>query len=154
MGLNELRKTVAKDHKLSGWFNHPMPGFKDYQGKIWKWDFKPENDKSATRKGWRLYAWVPDPKAAEPIPAVAFLYYDKNDTPKGGHAKFLAGVLKSFLAAAIQDERTEDRFRHQMNDKGEIVSLCYGCYEIVIISAEAAAVEAAEESHRCSDLAA
>src|SRR6266852_5807266 len=26
-----LRDKVAKDHRLSMWFNHPMPGFPDYE---------------------------------------------------------------------------------------------------------------------------
>jgi hypothetical protein len=43
-----------------------------------KWDFEPSGNKSYTRKGWRLYAYVPDPNASEPILAQAFLAYDKN----------------------------------------------------------------------------
>jgi hypothetical protein len=133
-----------------------MPKYPEYHNKIWKWDFKPEGDRSATRKGWRLYAYVPDPRAPEPIPATAFLYYDKADTPKGDHVKFLSGVLKTFLAETVEVNVEEDRFRRITNSDGEVVSLCYECYETVVISADMTEVEIAERTHQCSvgDLAA
>ena len=150
VGLGKLREMVARDHKLSGWVPHPMPRYQEHQNKIWKWDFKPEGDRSGTRKGWRLYAYVPDPKAPEPIPATAFLCYDKSDAPGGDHVKFLHGILKKFLSETIAITVTEDRFRRQLNGHGETVSLCYECCEIVAISAEFADIEIAEGTHQCA----
>jgi hypothetical protein len=150
VGLDKLRDIIARDHKLSGWFCHPMPRYPQYQNKIWKWDFKPEGDRSATRKGWRLYAYVDDPAAIEPIPATAFLCYDKADTPKGDHVKYLYQVLKEFLAEIVEVKVEEERFRRITNSDGEIVSLCYACCETVAIAADIAEVELAEGTHHCS----
>ena len=150
LGLNKLRETVAKDHKLSGWVNHPMPKFPIYQNKIWKWDFAPEGDRSGTRKGWRLYAYVPDPKAQEPVPATAFLCYDKSDAPSGDHTKFVATAIKKFLAETIEVKVVERPFRRQVNGEGEIISLCENCCELVLISADEADIELAENTHQCA----
>lgn len=148
-GLTKLVEQVGQDHTISGWVNHPMPHFPDYQNKIWKWDFRPEGERASTRKGWRLYAWVPDPDASEPVQAIAFVCYDKDETPKGDHPSFLAKALKKFLV----ENRTpgeEERFRRQITDEGKIVSLCLGCCEVVIICTEEAAVLSAEEAHNCN----
>lgn len=156
LGLNKLRETVAKDHKLSGWVNHPMPKYPQYQNKIWKWDFAPEGDRSRTRKGWRLYAYVPDPHAPEPIPATAFLCYDKKYPPSGDHTKFVAQEIKKFLAEIVEVQATERPFRRQVNGDGETVSLCLECCELIIISADLAEVELMEDTHQCpvADIAA
>ena len=150
LGLSKLRETVAKDHKLSGWVNHPMPKYPLYQNRIWKWDFAPEGSRSSTRKGWRLYAYVPDPKAPEPIPAIAFLCYDKTDAPTGDHTKFVAKAIKDFLAATIEIQTKERPFRRQVNSDGETISLCLKCCELVIISADIADVELSEDTHECA----
>jgi hypothetical protein len=126
-----------------------MPKYPQYQNKIWKWDFAPEGDRSGTRKGWRLYAYVLDPKAPEPIPATAFLCYDKTDTPSGDHVKFLAKILRNFLSANIEIRAIESRFRRQLNGKGETISLCQECCDIVIISVDEAEVDLAEGTHEC-----
>jgi hypothetical protein len=150
LGLNKLRETVAKDHKLSGWFNHPMPKYPLYQNKIWKWDFAPEGDRSSTRKGWRLYAYVPDSKALEPIPATAFLCYDKTDTPTTDHVKFVAKAIKKFLTTTIEVRVVDNPFRRQINGNGEIISLCEQCCELVLISADEADIDIAEGAHQCA----
>lgn len=148
-GLKKLVELVGQDHALSGWVNHPMPGFKEYQNKIWKWDFRPEGERASTRKGWRLYALVSDSNATEPVPAIAFLCYDKDETPKGDHPSFLAKALKKFLAESRTAD-AEERFKRQITDEGKIVSLCLGCCEVVIICAEETAVISAEEAHNCN----
>jgi hypothetical protein len=150
VGLNTLRNTVAKDHKLSRWVNHPMPGYPLYQNKIWKWDFAPEGDRSSTRKGWRLYAYVPDPKATEPIPATAFLCYDKAAAPSGDHTLFVAKAIKKFLTETIEVKTVDSPFRRQVNGNGEIISLCENCCELVLISADVADVDLAEGTHQCT----
>jgi hypothetical protein len=127
-----------------------MPKFPDYQNKIWKWDFRPAGERSSTRKGWRLYAYVPDPKAPEPIPARAFLCYDKDEAPTGNHVKYVAGKLKTFLAETVDVKAEQERFRRVTNSNGEIVSLCYECYETVALSADVAEVEVAEGTHQCA----
>jgi len=114
-GLNELREKVAKEHKITGFFNQPMPKYPAYQNKIWQWDFAPEGDRSATRKGWRLYAYIADHTAAEPIPAAAFVCWDKKNAPKGDYVKYLAGILKKFLTETIKPKATPDRFRRQIH---------------------------------------
>jgi hypothetical protein len=151
LGLSKLRATVAKDHKLSGWFNHPMPKYPLYQNKIWKWDFAPEGDRSATRKGWRLYAYIHDHKAPEPIPAIAFLCYDKTDTPSGDHTKFLVKAIQKSLTATIEIKVVENPFRRQVNEDGETISLCEKCCELILISADEADVDLAERTHECAE---
>jgi hypothetical protein len=150
-GLKKLCHLVARDHKLSGWVPHPMPGWKQFQNRIWKWDFRPDGERSSTRKGWRVYAWVPDASAPEPIPAFAFLCYDKDETPRGDHTKFLAGELKKFLADLRSPEIDEPRFRHQVNGAGDTVSICTDCYGLVIISQDEIAIAEAENSHQCTE---
>lgn len=148
VGLKELQEKLTKDHKLSKFFNQPMQHFPEYQNKIWKWDFAPGGDKSSTRKGWRLFAYVPDARAPEPILARAFLCYDKDQAPKGDHAKFLAGMLKKFLSRVINVEATADRFRRQTNSDGRIISLCYECCD-VMFSADEDEATLAEGAHEC-----
>ena len=126
-----------------------MPKYPQYQNKIWKWDFKPEGDRSGGRKGWRLYAYVENPDAAEPIPAVSFLYYDKSETPQGDHVKYLVGVLKKFLAQTVEVRIEEARFRRQTDADGSVISLCNVCWETVAISVDISEVELAEGTHEC-----
>jgi hypothetical protein len=149
-GLKELQLKLAnQDHKLSGFFNHPMPGFPEYQNKIWKWDFAPAGASSSTRKGWRLLAYVPNPKSPEPIPARAFLCYDKDQQPKGNPAQFLAEKLKVFLVkVVVKPLATEDRFRRQHLSDGKLVSMCYECFH-QIFSDDDDAADIAESTHEC-----
>jgi hypothetical protein len=147
-GLSELRATLAKDHKLSHFVCQPMKKFPAYQNKIWKWDFAPSGDRSSTRKGWRLFAYVPNPQAREPILARAFVCWDKSEEPKGNPAKFLAGVLKKFLAETIEIQKTEDRFRRQTHPDGRIISLCHECCEVVF-SIDDSEADLAEDTHEC-----
>jgi hypothetical protein len=147
-GLKELQKKVARDHRLSVWVSQPMPGFPQFHGKIWKWDFGPEGSYSSTRKGWRLLAHVPDPKAPEPIRAVAFLCYPKSATA-GYNPKEINGILKDFLAAIIEHTE-EERFRHQGEPDGKTRSLCYTCFETVVVSDSPEEIAAAEEQHHCA----
>jgi hypothetical protein len=149
VGLGKLREIVAQDYKLSGWVNHPMPGFKKYQNKIWKWDFRPEGDRSGTRKGWRLYAYAADPKAPEPIPATAFLCNEKDDVHKGNHAKVVADALKKFLAETVEAEYSEECFRHQTNDDGKILSLCLRCFGTVALWVDLEELVRLESAHIC-----
>lgn len=147
-GLEELRGKVAKDRALSNFFIQPMPRFPDYQNKIWKWDFAPEGLKSSTRKGWRLFAYVPDPKASEPIPATSFFVYARSESPGGNPAKELAKALRKFLADTATPA-DDQRFRRQTENEN-IRSLCLACYETVIVSSVISEVDAAELNHQCS----
>ena len=148
-GLAELRDKLAKDHRLSGFFPHQMPGFPQYQNKIWEWDFAPSGDRSRTRKGWRLFAYVPDHNAPEPIPVTAMVAFDKSDAPTGDYAIFLAGILKEFLAQTIEIKAKEDRFRRQVDGEGRTISLCLECYVRVATSDDVMEVELAEDTHAC-----
>ena len=149
-GLNELRDKLAKDHTLSGWVAQPMPGFKDYQNKIWKWDFSPEGATSSTRKNWRLFAWVADPNAAEPVHAIPFLIYPRSENPAGNPAKNLARVLKKFLTENVEIGPTEERFRQQTMMDGTVRSMCLSCYETVVVSGDPTDIDLAESTHQCS----
>ncbi len=133
---------------MSHWVNHPMPGFPQYYDKVWKWDFAPAGDRSATRKGWRLLAYVENPKGPEPVLARAFLCYDKDRDPGRNPEKFIAKCLKEFFSHAIKIETTPDRFRRQTVLDGQIVSLCYECCE-TIFSADNDAADIAESAHEC-----
>jgi hypothetical protein len=150
-GLNVLCNHVAKDHKLCNWVNHPMPGYPEYQNRIWKWDYRPDpSDRSATRKGWRLFAYVADPTAAEPIPAVAFLCYDKAHDPGGNYPKFIIGKLRKFLAG-VKVAKPEERFKRQTDPDGRTRSLCLSCFASVCVSADRCEIEAAETAHCCPE---
>ena len=149
-GLKELQfKLAHQDHKLSGFVNHPMPKFPQYQNKIWKWDFAPAGASSSTRKGWRLLAYVPNPDSPEPIPARAFLCYDKDQQPKGNPAQYLAEKLKAFLSqVVVKPLATADRFRRQPLSDGKFISTCFECYYQVISDTNEDA-EVAESAHDC-----
>jgi hypothetical protein len=147
-GLTELQAKLAKDHRLSGFFSQPMQGFPDYQKRVWKWDFAPSGEGSSTRKGWRLLAYVPDPHAPEPIPARAFLCYDKDEEPKGNPAKNFANRLKKFLSKVIDVQATPERFRRQELADGRIVSMCHGCFE-TIFSPSHEEADLVESAHEC-----
>jgi hypothetical protein len=149
-GLTKLRDLVAKDHKLSGFFSQPMKGYTEYQGKIWKWDFRPDGATSSTRKGWRLYAYVPDPNAPEPILAIPFLYYSKADDPGGNYSDYVAKAIKKFLVEHVEIRVEEERFKRQNHSDGQTISLCLTCYETVAISADLDEVELLEGTHQCS----
>jgi len=149
-GLNELQQKVAREYKITGYFAQPMPKYPDYQNKIWQWDFAPEGDTSSTRKGWRLYAYIPNHRAAEPIPAIAFVCWDKQNAPTGNYVKYLAGILKKFLTETIEPEAVEDRFRHQTHPDGRIISLCFQC-GTPIFSATFEDAEIAESVHQCDN---
>ena len=135
-GLNDLCKKVAKDHRMSNWFCQPMQGHPEYQNKVWKWDFGPEGSTTATRKGWRLYAYVPDPKAAEPIPATAFFCYPKTEDPGGNRVKTIADQLKRFLSQTIEKLDVIEKFKRQSDGRGSVVSLCLTCFQTVAHSAD------------------
>jgi hypothetical protein len=142
------RPSGLRTVKLAHFVCQPMKGFPAFQNKIWKWDFAPAGDSSGTRKGWRLFAYVPDPNAPEPIPAQAFICYDKDQEPKGNPAKNLAGVLRDFLSSAIAIQPTPDRFRRQTLADERIISICYECYENIFTTNNDEA-EIAESTHEC-----
>ena len=150
-GLDELTDKVSKDYDLCNRVNHPMPAYPQYQGKVWKWDFKPQGiEQSSTRKGWRLFAYVPDPKASGTVPAVAFLCYPKKDEPAGNPAKWVADALKAFLVEEVIRDNPTARFRRTIDSDGRTHSLCLNCCEHVFMSDVPAEIEAAEASHVCS----
>jgi hypothetical protein len=126
-----------------------MKKYKQYHRKIWKWDFRPTGERASTRKGWRLYAYVPDPDAPEPTPAIAFLCYPKNQDPNQEYSKYLAGVLKEFLGETIKLEVEESKFKRQEDGEGNTVSICLVCYETIAISTEIGDVELSERTHEC-----
>lgn len=114
---------------MSGWFNHPMPGFPDYYNKVWEWDFRPTGERSSTRGGWRLLAYIPDSRGAEPLLARPFICWDKAEAPKKNQEKFIAKALKKFLASRIVVEMEEEIFHHTVDGKGLNIALCQLCWE-------------------------
>jgi hypothetical protein len=145
-GIKELQGKVARDHRLSNFVSQPMPGYPQYEKKVWKWDFEPAGNKSYTRKGWRLYAYVPDPNAQEPILAQAFLAYDKADQPTGNPATYVADALKEFLSSTKAIEARPDKFRRMLGPNGQTVSMCNDCFE-TILSPDQAEADIAESGH-------
>lgn len=125
-----------------------MPGYPQYEKKVWKWDFEPAGNKSYTRKGWRLYAYVPDPNAPEPILAQAFLAYDKSDQPTGNPATYVADALKEFFSATVEIKATPDKFRRMPGPNNQIVSMCNECFE-TIFSADHSEADITEAGHEC-----
>lgn len=153
-GLQVLRNNLAKDHRLCNWVNIPMPGYPKYKNRIWKWDCRPDiMDRSATRKGWRLFAYVPDSKAPEPIPAKAFFILDKTEDRGGNYTKMIVESLRDFLAEesslSMAAGAAEDRFRRQTQPDGNIRSLCLTCWESVAVTTDSAERDAAEAIHQC-----
>jgi hypothetical protein len=148
-GLAELVRKVARDHKLSGWVNHPMAPHS--QETVWKWDFAPDGIRGATRKSWRIYAHVPNPRASEPVPATVFLLHPRSETPRGNVAKLIAEALKQFLSANVGVVREEDRFRRSTDDDGKTRSICYECFDTVAVSYDIAEIDLAESLHQCPE---
>jgi hypothetical protein len=130
-GLVQLRDRVVKDHRMSGWFSHPMPGFPEYYDKVWEWDFRPTGERSSTRGGWRLLAYIPDPKGSEPILARPFICWDKGDAPTGNQEYFVAKALKKFLSGRIIIETEEDIFHYTVDKQGRHIALCQVCWDRV-----------------------
>lgn len=152
--LDALCGLVLKDHKLSGWVNHPMPGFPAYQNRVWKWDFKPSAiDQSGTRKGWRIFALAEHSNsAAHPTPATAFFCYDKDNEPKGNPATWISQELKNFLREEAASLPVPDEtFRHFPHGEGKTISLCLVCCETIFISDIEAEIQMAEASHQCAN---
>jgi hypothetical protein len=149
-GLEQLRDQVAKDHKLSSWFLQPMQGYREYQNKIWKWDFRPDGATSSTRKGWRLYAYVPDAKAPEPILATPFLFYSKADDRGGNYTEQVAKAIRKFLVEHVVVRVEEERFKKQVHSNGSTISLCLKCGNTVAMSPDLEEIEAFEATHECS----
>ena len=128
-GLEQLRDRVAKDRRMSGWFPHPMPGFPDYQNKVWEWDFRPTGQRSSTRGGWRLLAYIPDPAGPEPILARPFICWDKEDAPSGNQEHFIAKALKKFLSQNVRIEAEEETFQVRVDSDGRHHGSCLLCWE-------------------------
>jgi hypothetical protein len=149
-GLEELRDKVAKDHILSTFFNQPMPGYPDYQNKIWKWDFAPKNTSGATRKGWRLFAKIELPAdPAKLVIAVPFLVFDRSEAPTGNPAKYVSEALKKYAEHVFSKDEPDAKFRHQVAS-GKILSLCLHCFATVLHSDSVEEIEAAELAQNCA----
>ena len=152
-GLLELQAKVALDHRASGFFSQPMPRFPDYQNRIWKWDFAPASIHTSTRKGWRLFAYVPDPRAIEPIPATAFYFYPRSQAPQGNPPKHLARMLRSFLRENTADGAVSaDRYRRQEIGDGVSISICLVCFATVARSSTASDLDREESLHSCGGI--
>jgi hypothetical protein len=113
---------------LSMWFNHPMPGFPDFEGKVWEWDFKPTGERSYTRPGWRILAYVPHPNGPEPILARPFICWDKSQAPKTNPQKFISDALKKFLFKTVKIAPEEDVFRRTVDSQGKNIAVCQLCW--------------------------
>jgi len=108
-----------------------MPGFRDYYDKVWEWDFKPGSDKSSTRPGWRILAYVPNPHGPEPVLARPFVCWDKTQAPKKNQEKFISTALKKFLSENIQIEIEEEIFVFRADGERHIAT-CQLCWEVLI----------------------
>lgn len=149
--LDALAASVLKDRNRCGWVNHPMPGYKQYQGRVWKWDFEADpGAQSTSRPGWRLFALAQGANPTDhPMPADAFFLYDKNDEPKGNPVKWIVEELKKFLLSDAPRIGEEDRFRRVNQPDGSIRSLCMSCCETVFVSMVEAELDLAEQMHQC-----
>jgi len=130
------------------WFRYPMKGFPQYKDRIWEWDFKPTGDRSATRPGWRVFAFIPDPTGHQPILARPFLCWDKNEAPRGNEVPFIVEALKKFLGQRVEIAAVEERFRRQLIENDTAISLCLTCYQTVGI-ATIAELDVLEDAHQC-----
>jgi hypothetical protein len=146
-GLVALRDKVAQNHKASMWFRHPMPGYPEYKDKVWEWDFKPASDRSFTRPGWRLLAYVPNPNGPEPILARPFICWDKTQAPQGNQETFISNALKKFLSENIKVEVEEDIFRYSVDGQGKNIALCQRCWDRVE-SADLDELELLKDAHK------
>src|SRR5208283_1119731 len=108
-----------------------MMGFPEYHNKVWEWDFKPTGDRSHTRPGWRLLAFVPQPNGPEPILARPFVCWDKGQAPKKNQQKFIADVLKKFLSERVQIRAEEETFIDRVDGQGRNISVCQVCWDRV-----------------------
>jgi hypothetical protein len=146
-GLIVLRDKVARDHDMSMWFPHPMVGFPDYYNKVWEWDFKPTGDRSSTRPGWRLLAYVPHPDGPEPILARPFVCWDKSEAPKKNQQVFIAKALKKFLAETVVIDAKEDTFTYHVDGNGVHIAVCQLCWDNEQ-SADLEELEVLKDTHR------
>ncbi len=150
--LEALGTSVLKDRKLCGWVNHPMPGFPQYQNRVWKWDFEADEGAQSTgRKGWRLFALAHgDGVSDHPMPADAFFCYDKSQEPSGNPVTWIVKELKRFLTdESTVPCSTEERFRRVLQGDGNTRSLCMTCCETVAVTGEEPELSLAETLHVC-----
>jgi hypothetical protein len=124
-----------------------MKHFPEFKDKVWRWDFAPAGDKASTRLGWRLFAYVPDYRAPEPILAKAFVCWDKDDEPKNNYIPFLAKVLKEFLRERIEVRVEESIFIDRVDQNGVMHSLCGLCYAH-LQSADEGEIELMKDGHK------
>lgn len=148
-GLEKLRSKVARERSLSHWVCQPMPGIPELQGKIWKWDFAPDGDRSSTRPGWRAFALVHNPDGPGPIRATIFWIYPKPE-PKGNAVQHINEALRRFLAGTVAPAEASERFKRQTSD-GEHRSTCLRCCETVAVSRVLEEIELAEAGHHDCD---
>ena len=146
-GLTKLRDKVAQDHTASMWFAHPMKGFQQFAKKVWEWDFKPAGDRSSTRPGWRVLAYVPNPHGPEPILARPFVCWDKAQAPKKNAVPFIAEALKKFLSETVRIEPEEEVFRRVVDAEGKNIAVCQICWDRVE-SFDLTELEIMEDAHK------
>jgi hypothetical protein len=145
-GLRKLRDKVANDHTLSTWYKYQFRGYGNYANQVWEWDFKPPGDRSSTRPGWRVFAFVPHPEGPEPILARPFLCWDKSKAPKGNEIPVIIEALKKFLSEHVTIELEEEVFK-KVVDGDCHVACCQLCFE-TLKAANAEDLEVLMDTHK------
>ena len=90
-----------------------------------------EGERSYTRPGWRLFAFVPNPDGPEPTLARPFVCWDKSQAPRKNQEAFIAKALKKFLSQHIVVEQEEEIFHHTVDGQGKNIALCQRCWDRV-----------------------
>jgi hypothetical protein len=124
-------------------------------GKIWKYDWAPEGQRSRNRKCWRMVVICPNP-TRQPYELIAGAVYEKRADEQLSN-KQLAQIYAEILAPgarADQRDRIPDEFKfNEITDsEGVVHVVCLECATMVIESADQAAVENAELQHQCEPL--
>ena len=147
-GLADLKKKVETEHTSCNHVVQPMPGFPDCQNKIWKYDWAPAGQRSATRKSWRMVAVVPDP-AKQPYAVIAAAVYAKNRADQLT-LKQLAQIFLSVIrpASRLRLALDEERFLH-VRQGDQMRSICLTCGDTVALSSDITEVEEADSQHPC-----
>lgn len=150
-GLRDATAKIENEHSSCNRVTQDGMGkYPQCVGKIWKYDWAPEGQRSRNRKCWRMVAICPDPQQ-QPYHLIAAGVYEKRATEQFS-ARELAQVYAEIMAPQRGEKgRVPDEYRYNrsIDVDGTIRSVCLDCASMVITSPDEGKVGEAELQHEC-----
>lgn len=150
-GLQDAKAKIENEHTSCGRVvQDGMGRYPEAVGKVWKYDWAPDGQRSRHRKCWRLVVICPDP-TQQPYRLIAGGVYEKRATDQLS-AKELARIYAEIVAPPKDEQGRipdEYQFNRSTDVDGTIRSVCLACANLVIASPDETAVDEAELQHEC-----